>query len=115
MLLISFFIIIPLAGFARSGCCSHHGGVCGCGCCDGTDLSATCAPYYPQCNRAPNIDYTPPVKYNIPSATDKTTNYNLPTSSDTSKKEQNDNSAIYGIGILGLGGAIAYYYFKKKK
>jgi hypothetical protein len=35
---------------ARSGCCSHHGGVCGCGCCDGTSLSTTCAPYYPQCN-----------------------------------------------------------------
>jgi hypothetical protein len=31
---------------ARSGCCSHHGGVCGCGgtnaaCCDGT-FSPTC-------------------------------------------------------------------------
>src|SRR5207248_4632485 len=35
---------------ARSGCCSHHGGVCGCGCCDGTSLSSICAPYYPQCN-----------------------------------------------------------------
>ena len=35
---------------ARSGCCSHHGGVCGCGCCDGTSLSSTCAPYYPECN-----------------------------------------------------------------
>lgn len=34
---------------ARSGCCSHHGGVCGCGCCDGTSLSSTCAPYYPEC------------------------------------------------------------------
>jgi hypothetical protein len=33
---------------ARSGCCSHHGGVqsSGCGCNDGTPLSATCAPYY---------------------------------------------------------------------
>lgn len=27
---------------ARSGCCSHHGGVCGCQCCDGTALSAVC-------------------------------------------------------------------------
>src|SRR5436189_1994999 len=35
---------------ARSGCCSHHGGVCGCGCCDGSPLSSTCAPYYPECN-----------------------------------------------------------------
>lgn len=35
---------------ARSGCCSHHGGVCGCGCCDDSSLSATCAPYYPSCS-----------------------------------------------------------------
>ena len=34
---------------ARRGCCSYHGGVCGCGCCDGTPLSSTCLPYYPQC------------------------------------------------------------------
>ena len=42
---------------ARSGCCSHHGGVCGCGCCDGTSLSAKCAPYYPECsaNGAPKV------------------------------------------------------------
>lgn len=42
---------VPAAGAAneseaRRGCCSHHGGVCGCGgdtlrCCDGTD-SPTC-------------------------------------------------------------------------
>ena len=35
---------------AHSGCCSWHGGVCGCGCCDGTALSSTCAPYYPECS-----------------------------------------------------------------
>jgi len=40
---------IPFFVSARSGCCSWHGGVCGCGCCDGTSLSATCAPYYPEC------------------------------------------------------------------
>ena len=45
-------IIFPLITNARSGCCSHHGGVCGCGCCDGTSLSSTCAPYYPSCNKA---------------------------------------------------------------
>lgn len=44
-----FFLIFNSSVFARSGCCSHHGGVCGCGCCDGTSLSATCAPYYPSC------------------------------------------------------------------
>lgn len=37
--------------FARSGCCSHHGGVCGCSgdrisCCDGTlSPSCTCSGY----------------------------------------------------------------------
>ena len=46
---------------ARSGCCSHHGGVCGCGCCDGSSLSSTCAPYYPACN-----DSTPSVKTSKP-------------------------------------------------
>ncbi len=45
---------------ARQGCCSRHGGVCGCGCCDGTGLSATCAPYYPECNSAPT--YIPSTK-----------------------------------------------------
>jgi len=34
---------------ARRGCCSWHGGVCGCRCCDGTPLSSTCLPYYPEC------------------------------------------------------------------
>lgn len=34
---------------ARQGCCSHHNGVCGCQCCDGSPLSAKCSPYYPQC------------------------------------------------------------------
>lgn len=35
---------------AWPGCCSHHGGVCGCGCCDGSGLSSTCAPHYPECS-----------------------------------------------------------------
>jgi len=45
-------IFLPKNIEARSGCCSHHGGVCGCGCCDGTFLSSTCAPYYPSCGSA---------------------------------------------------------------
>ena len=51
--IVTFLIIILGASksvMARSGCCSHHGGVCGCGCCDGTSLSTACAPYYPNCN-----------------------------------------------------------------
>lgn len=43
-------IFLPKNIEARSGCCSHHGGVCGCRCCDGSSLSSTCAPYYPSCN-----------------------------------------------------------------
>jgi hypothetical protein len=48
-----FLFSLPIITEARSGCCSHHGGVCGCGCCDGTSLSATCAPYYPECSSPP--------------------------------------------------------------
>lgn len=54
--------LAPSVVFARSGCCSHHGGVCGCGCCDGSGLSATCAPYYPWCNDAPSYAPTPQIR-----------------------------------------------------
>jgi len=50
ILLFAFSLVYPALSLARSGCCSHHGGVCGCGCCDGSHLSSTCAPYYPQCS-----------------------------------------------------------------
>jgi micrococcal nuclease len=53
-----FFIVlflIPNIPEARRGCCSHHGGVCGCQCCDGSPLSAKCALYYPNCNNAKDI------------------------------------------------------------
>lgn len=46
--LVTFLIFSSLA-YAHSGCCSSHGGVCGCACCDGSPLSTTCLPYYPQC------------------------------------------------------------------
>jgi len=40
-------ILLTLAfsamSYAQSGCCSHHGGVCGCTCCDGTPLSNVCS------------------------------------------------------------------------
>lgn len=54
-LLVLFLLIYPVSSLARSGCCSHHGGVCGCGCCDGTSLSSTCAPYYPECSASVTI------------------------------------------------------------
>jgi len=59
------FLFLPSFAEARSGCCSWHGGVCGCGCCDGTSLSATCAPYYPSCYSAPTYKtptYYPPIQ-----------------------------------------------------
>ena len=58
---LAFFVSIDFVD-ARSGCCSHHGGVCGCRCCDGSSLSAKCAPYYPSCSSpAPTVKVeTPP-------------------------------------------------------
>lgn len=48
---ICLFILLILAitslAHAQSGCCSSHGGVCGCRCCDGTSLSEKCRPYFP--------------------------------------------------------------------
>lgn len=52
----------PQTAEARRGCCSHHGGVCGCSCCDGSSLSAKCAPYYPSCNSTPVYKPTPKPK-----------------------------------------------------
>lgn len=60
MKFIKIFFFILVASFifsgnvlARSGCCSKHQGVCGCGCCDGTALSSTCLSYYPECQSQP--------------------------------------------------------------
>ncbi len=39
------------AAQAYSGCCAKHGGVSGCRCADGTKLSVTCIPHYPQCGQ----------------------------------------------------------------
>ena len=52
-ILILFLIVLvsPLLVDARSGCCSHHKGVCGCKCCDGTALSQQCLPYYSACKK----------------------------------------------------------------
>jgi micrococcal nuclease len=74
---IVFTLMVTYVADARSGCCSHHGGVCGCGCCDGTSLSAKCAPYYPECNSTSSYEtpsyqpayrqtYTAPVVHNCP-------------------------------------------------
>lgn len=57
--------------YARSGCCSWHEGVCGCSCCDGTPLSATCAPYYPGCGGGYTQRPTCPVYSTYNSLTEK--------------------------------------------
>lgn len=41
-IIIFLYLYNPLLVEARRGCCSHHGGVCGNQCCDGTPLSAKC-------------------------------------------------------------------------
>lgn len=97
--LLSISFLLPIRSDARQGCCSHHSGVCGCQCCDGTSLSATCAPYYPQCNRE------------IQTAKEWLAENNIPSVSINSDKQ--DYGLIWwGLGIVCVGGA--WYYFKNK-
>jgi hypothetical protein len=78
-----FIFLIPSISLATSGCCSHHGGVCGCdssvgkqACCDGTNSpSCTCA-YNP-----------PPVK-------------TTPTISKLATLEETNNNSWCGAGIF---------------
>lgn len=73
------FITLPvLTVGARSGCCSWHGGVCGCRCCDGTSLSAKCAPYYPNCGGGSVYDY------------------------EEDEEKWYQNGWVYVIGIIGI-------------
>jgi hypothetical protein len=58
---------------ARQGCCSHHGGVCGCQCCDGTPLSAKCLPYYPACQGESAPGEQPPADMSEPTVDKITT------------------------------------------
>lgn len=53
-------LFMPVCVEARRGCCSHHGGVCGCTCCDGTSLSAKCSPYYPACSENKQVSKAKP-------------------------------------------------------
>ena len=109
-LFLIFVFLLPFNIEARSGCCSHHGGVCGCGCCDGTSLSATCAPYYPQCSQSP-----PPVKQESP-----TPRNNLPNSTNNSNEytaqvsNANSNFIWWLLAGLGGGGFVAYLFLRKK-
>jgi len=78
-LLILFFTLSINNVNARSGCCSWHGGVCGCSCCDGTALSATCAPYYPNCNE----ETVPPPTTTTTTVPPATTTTTVPPSTTT--------------------------------
>ena len=123
---------------ARSGCCSHHGGVCGCRCCDGTSLSATCAPYYPNCSSpTPARIYCgdgfcngsetcsscsndcgtckPPVKQPVNSNETNVSNESSKILANVNTGEQSSESWIWWVlGIIGVG-TVAYKIGKKKE
>ena len=84
---VSFILLFLSANIsqARQGCCSYRGGVCGCGCCDGSPLSSTCAPYYPGCGYS-----SPPVHYYYGCTDSKAKNYSFLANKD-------DGSCIYEI------------------
>lgn len=111
---------------ARQGCCSHHGGVCGCECCDGSSLSATCAPYYPECSGdsdyykpSPKIKYTAPNQAsqnlnNIPELPNLPELSNLPTESSNNKNNDDSNVWVWIIAIGGVG-FISYLIGESKR
>ena len=128
------FILSPSVE-ARSGCCSHHGGVCsyrcpdgngvGYYCCDGTALSAKCAPYYSKCSPVkPKPKYEPPATSNPPESSSKPLiesleekRIDIPLKADISETQSKDKSYSWIwwiIGIMAVGG-IAYNYGKKRK
>lgn len=129
-----FFVSITSV-FARSGCCSHHGGVCGCGCCDGSPLSSTCAPYYPECSGnsnyvAPVYEYNhptntpvPPTSTPTPFPTETLTSTDVPNqAANTVNQEVKGASASAGSGIgstilalIVISGVMSGIYFKNRK
>ena len=53
LILITSLLFISLAhnAFAVKGCCSNHGGVCGCECCDGSLFTMRCQKLYSECKK----------------------------------------------------------------
>lgn len=102
---------------ARSGCCSHHGGVCGCGCCDGTSLSATCAPYYPSCGSTPSRVTSTPTPQVDPLNSYLSPKSKTESSADLTKNSQSQsNGGDFASALLSLiGGYWIYHIFKNKK
>ena len=106
---------------ARSGCCSWHGGVCGCRCCDGTPLSAKCLPYYPHCQAKPTPKYEPPA--GEPPAEEQFNEQPLAPQEDlpelekyTAEIPKEDNGGSFWGWVIGLGGmGYLVYTLKKRK
>ena len=89
LILIVFFMCFPIFVKAQRGCCSHHGGVCGCSngknlCCDGT-LSPSCTCSVGTTNKSTTT------KKEVYGCTDKfANNYN-------SNATKNDGSCKYDV------------------
>jgi len=103
---------------ARSGCCSHHGGVCGCHCCDGTSLSTTCAPYYPSCSSSnSSVPTVKPKPESKPDPIKIDTSKSKPQSSYTAqiqdKTDESYNWAYWAMGIVLVGG-VSLVLLRKK-
>lgn len=140
------FLAVFLFSYSDSeawpGCCSRHGGVCGCGCCDGSGLSTTCAPHYPECNSAPapktytapvapvlapakpSVATTPTSPINIKTPTTPTNSTpSTPSASALSgvnstsipSQSSDDGSLTGGLAILALIGGSVWYFNKKNK
>jgi hypothetical protein len=101
---------------ARQGCCSRHSGVCGCECCDGTPLSSTCAPYYPECNQP--ITREIPSAYQPPKVEEQTTQSLTPSNNISilgtnvlildedgmlPRKDSSSNTGVVAATIAGVG------------
>jgi len=136
LILMGLFSLSLSKVYARSGCCSHHSGVCGCGCCDGTSLSSTCAPYYPECSRSIQTTAPLPTKIYIPTPTRTvaailtkkiTPNGTIaptapslvvptftPTPTQTSTETSGGNEGGVILTLLALGGGIWYWKSKRK-
>lgn len=105
--ILCFSFIYPFhTASAWPGCCSHHGGVCGCHCCDGTSLSTTCAPHYPQCSAE--------IKQNLITPT-ISTSPKLELDSSKYSAEGSSQNSNYGWLILsGIVGFIVCLFLKRK-
>ena len=139
LLLFAIFLFVGLQPvIARSGCCSHHGGVSsdGCGCNDGTPLSDTCTPYY-VCTantnyQAPAIQSTEiptlaPTKEAPPTSTPSPTasptpspavngiSTKAPQAPVTVAGDSSSGNPIPGLFGLGVAGGLGYLAWRKIK